>query len=264
MLVLSPLAYLLGVLEADNNLNFDFLKTLTLILLLLFGGVSIMIPTASYAISLDDDEEDAEDVTNYLQQARASAKKESFNEANRLLNKAKAFGMLGADIKETESYIATKKKERDNRIEKERLAKLEKERKEKERLARIEREREQQNSYSSSSSSSSYSSSSSTLDFVMIDFDVTCGLLSSCFEQNLQISGISGKGNFSPNYNNAHSGAIHKGYDGTLAGQYSWSAEFKNFDKIHSCSGSFYISGTKRNYAIRVYDNCNDASSGEW
>ena len=153
------MSVLLGVLEADNNLNFDFLKPLTLTLLLLFGGVSVMIPTASYAISLDDDDEDAEDVTNYLQQARASAKKESFNEANRLLKKAKAFGLLDNDIKETESYIATKKKERDDRIEKERLAKLEKERKERERLARVERE--EQNSYESSSSSD-YSSSSSS------------------------------------------------------------------------------------------------------
>jgi len=115
-----------------------------------------------------------------------------------------------------------------------------------------------------SSSISSSSSSSSTLDFVMVEFDVTCSLLSSCIEQNLQVSGASGTGNFSSSYNGAYTGAIHKGYDGKLAGRYNWSAEIKIFDKIRSCSGSFYISGTKRNYTIRVYDDCRDAGSGEY
>jgi hypothetical protein len=116
----------------------------------------------------------------------------------------------------------------------------------------------------SSTFSSSSSSSSTTLDFVMVEFDVTCGLLNSCIEQNLNISGAGGTGNFSSSYNGAYTGAIHKGYDGKVAGRYSWSAEIKSFDKVYSCSGSFYISGTKRNYGIRVYDNCSDASSGEY
>jgi len=229
---------------------------------LLFFTVAVVFPVSAYAISLDDDEEDAEDVRDYLQKAKSSAKDESFDKANRLLKKAKAFGLLDSDIKKVEKYIATKKKERDDRVEKARLAKLEKERKEKERLARIEREREERNSYSYNSSSSS--SSSSTLDFVMVEFDVTCRILSSCIEQNLQISGASGTGNFSPSYNGAYTGSISKGYDGKLAGRYNWSAEIKIYDKIRSCSGSFYISGTKRNYTIRVYDDCRDASSGEY
>jgi len=229
---------------------------------LLFGTVAVLLPVSAYAISLDDDEEDAEDVSSYLNKAKQSAKDEDFSTANSFLKKAKAFAMLENKVKETERYIDAKKKARDDRVEKERLAKLAKERKEKERLARIAREREESNSYSYSSSSSS--SSSSTLDFVMVEFDVTCGLLNSCIEQNLNITGTGGTGNFSSSYNGAYTGSINKGYDGKLAGRYNWSAEIKSFDKIYSCSGSFYISGTKRNYSIRVYDNCSDAGSSEY
>lgn len=100
-------------------------------------------------------------------------------------------------------------------------------------------------------------SSDASLKFVMVDFDVVCGFLGSCIPKNLNISG--GAGEFSSSYSGASSGAIHKGYNG-LAGQYNWSGQFNN--KV--CSGSFYISGTKRNYTIRVYDDCRDAGSGEF
>lgn len=123
---------------------------------LVFSVSYMVISTPIYAINLDDDEEDAEDVADLLDEAKKAGESESFNEANELLKKAKLYDTSNNDVTKTEQLIVKKEKERDDRIEKARLAKLEKERKEKERLARIERE----NSYVSSSSSD-YSSPSS-------------------------------------------------------------------------------------------------------
>ena len=123
---------------------------------LVFSFSLVVVPTSSYAISLDDDEEDAEDVADLLNQAKKAGKSESFDKADDLLKKAKMYGVKTDEVKEVSDYIAKKKQEK--------KARLERERKERERLARLKREREerarqarlarQRQSYSSSSSSS--------------------------------------------------------------------------------------------------------------
>lgn len=107
---------------------------------LLFTTLQVMLPNISYAMSLDDDEEDeedAEDVAELIEQAKKEGANESFDKAEELLKKAKQFNTSNDDVKETEGYIATKKKERDDRLERERLAKLERERVERERVANL-------------------------------------------------------------------------------------------------------------------------------
>lgn len=99
-----------------------------------------------------------------------------------------------------------------------------------------------------SSSSSSSSSSNSSIPYVMITFDSVCGF-ALCSDKNLSISG--GPGSFSPSFSGSDSGAIHKGYNG-LAGTYNWSAEFDN----NRCSGSFRLSGVKRNLTISSDKSC--------
>jgi hypothetical protein len=103
---------------------------------LIFSVSFVVVPKPVYAISLDDDEEDAEDVADLLSQAKDAAKSESFEKANALLKKAKMYGTSKTDVKDASQYIAKKKKEHDDRIERER--------KRKERLARLKRERERQ------------------------------------------------------------------------------------------------------------------------
>jgi len=117
---------------------------------LIFSVSCVVVSQPVYAISLDDDEEDAEDVTDLLSQAKKAAKSESFEKANELLKKAKMYGIKKTDVKDASKYIAKKKKEHDDRIKRER--------KRKERLARLKRERERearlarQRAYSSSNS----------------------------------------------------------------------------------------------------------------
>ena len=113
---------------------------------LTFSIVGLLLPLPTYAISLDDDEEDAEDVADLLEQAKKAAKSESFDKAKELLKKAKLYGTNSDDIKQTQKYVKAKKEARDKR--------LEKQRKEKERLARLKRERERRASLASQSGSS--------------------------------------------------------------------------------------------------------------
>jgi len=217
---------------------------------ILFNTLQIVAPTPIYAMSLDDDEEDAEDVADLLAQAKKEGKNESFSKANALLKKAKMYGVSRDDTKEASRYVAGKKQARDDRLErkrkeKERLARVKREREKREERARLARQRQRQRKQSYSSSSSS---SSSSLDYVMVTFNSVCGF-SGCIDKNLHISG--GPGSFSPSYSGAYSGAIHKGYNG-LAGRYSWSAQL---DRT-VCSGSFYVSGRKRNITISIHKDC--------
>ncbi len=103
---------------------------------LLFNILQIIAPTPTYAMTLDDEEEDAEDVANLLEQAKKESKSESFSKANALLEKAKMYGVSKDDAQEASRYVAGKKQARDDR--------LERERKEKERVAKVKRERERQ------------------------------------------------------------------------------------------------------------------------
>lgn len=141
---------------------------------------------------------------------------------------------------ETSKLIANKK-----------AAKAERERKERERLAHIKREKEERARQTrvDAQRRNAYNSTARSLDYVMVNFESVCGF-SGCIDKNLQISG--GPGRFSPSYSAAISGAIHKGYNGGLAGQYRWSAQFDN----NFCSGTFYVSGQKRNISLSIHPNC--------
>ena len=105
-------------------------------------------------------------------------------------------------------------------------------------------------------SSSYVSSNYSDISYVMVEAQCIAGF-SPCIEKDLQITG--GPGEFSPNYNSASSGAIHKGYNG-LAGSYNFRVQFDN----NICSGSFYLSGEKKNYSINLGRDCHDNGSREW
>ncbi|MCF6206995.1 MAG: hypothetical protein L3J47_08925 [Sulfurovum sp.] len=102
---------------------------------LVFSALQVTLPTNIYAISLDDDEEDAEDVADLLAEVKKAAKSESFDKAGELLKKAKMYGISKDDIAEASNYVAKKKQAKADR--------LERERKERERLARLKREREE-------------------------------------------------------------------------------------------------------------------------
>jgi hypothetical protein len=54
---------------------------------LVFSVSLVVMPTQVYAISLDDDEEDAEDVADLLDEAKKAGKSESFSKADALLKK---------------------------------------------------------------------------------------------------------------------------------------------------------------------------------
>jgi hypothetical protein len=102
----------------------------------------------------------------------------------------------------------------------------------------------------------SYSSSSS-IEYVMVQAECINGLIP-CIEKNLKITGSPGR--FEPSYGGANSGTIYKGYNNKIAGRYSFTV---TFDKS-LCSGSFYLSGTKKNYSINLSKECSDNGSREW
>ena len=113
-------------------------------------------------------------------------------------------------------------------------------------------------SSSSSSSSSDYSSSSSSsssIDYVQIEAEC---IQFSCLEENLQVTG--GSGRFEPSFNKASSGTIYKDYQGNTEGTYNFSVKFDD----NLCTGSFYISGQKKHYTIALGRDCLDNGSREW
>ncbi len=63
---------------------------------LVFTVSCVFVPTPTYAMSLDDDEEDAEDVADLLSQAKKADKSESFSEADKLLKKAEMYAVEDA------------------------------------------------------------------------------------------------------------------------------------------------------------------------
>lgn len=97
-------------------------------------------------------------------------------------------------------------------------------------------------------------------NYVMIQFDTTCGFLSPCVDHKLNVSG--GPGSFSAGAGG--SGAIHKDGNGKISGMYHYTGTFKRNGSWSSCSGSFRLSGLKQNYTIRVYADCRDAGSSEF
>ena len=128
---------------------------------LVFTVSLVVVPTSVYAMSLDDDEEDAEDVADLLDEAKKAGKSESFSKADALLKKAKMYGVSTDDTQEASSYVAKKKQARDERLERERkererLARLKREKEERARQARLARQR-QQSTYGGYSSGGSIS-----------------------------------------------------------------------------------------------------------
>jgi hypothetical protein len=75
-------------------------------------------------MSLDDEEEDAEDVADLLDRAKKEGKNESFTKANALLEQAKMYGVNKDDTQEASQYVAGKKKAKDDRLERARQARL--------------------------------------------------------------------------------------------------------------------------------------------
>lgn len=124
------------------------LRRLVLLGFLIFSVGFVVLPTTTHAMSLDDDEEDAEDVADLLDQAKSAGKSESFGKADALLKKAKMYGVEGSDVSEAQTYVSKKKQLRDERLERERkererLARLKREKEERERQARLARQRQQ-------------------------------------------------------------------------------------------------------------------------
>lgn len=87
-------------------------------------------------------------------------------------------------------------------------------------------------------------------DFISVDFEGVCGF-AGCTTKNLKVWG--GPGEYKSSYDNASSGIILKGYQNKIAGTYHWSGRLD--DKYH-CSGTFKVSGDKKNISLRVYPRC--------
>lgn len=232
------------------------LRRLVLLGFLIFSVGFVVLPTTTHAISLDDDEEDAEDVADLLDQAKSAGKSESFGKADALLKKAKMYGVEGSDVSEAQSYVSKKKQLRDERLERERkererLARLKREKEERARQARLARQRQR---------SQSYSGGGFSIDYVQVQAECIAGF-SPCIEKNLRVSGSPGRFENGAYSNGASHGTIYKGgYNGSLRGTYNFQVQFDN----SICSGSFYISGQKRNYSIRLGRDCHNNGSGEW
>lgn len=75
-----------------------------------------------------------------------------------------------------------------------------------------------------------------------------------CNVTNLTIGG--GPGRFEPSFRAAYTGAIHKGYNGGLAGQYSYSFAIEKGGRRCIASGSFSANGSQGNIKINHYDDC--------
>ena len=109
---------------------------------------------------------------------------------------------------------------------------------------------------SSYSSSGGSSSSSGQVDWVSVNAEMVCGF-NACTKKWISLSGGPG---YIDESRSTTSISIHKSYNGKIGGTYQWSGKFGN--KV--CSGTINISGTKRNYMIKVYDHCGDAGSYEY
>ena len=142
-----------------------FIKGMMLGYFLLWGGfLYVGVPTQSYAMSLDDDEEDREDAEDYLRNAKQKANNENFSGAKEELKKAKILGVLKSDVKDTESYVKGSERNYEARLqaERDRQARMEAEKIEKEKQAKLSRRAKELNNLFSRDSGSSYSSSSSS------------------------------------------------------------------------------------------------------
>jgi hypothetical protein len=112
-------------------------------------SVVVVLPTQSFGMGIyDDEEEDREDVEDFISDAKANARNNNFSNAYDILKQARKLGVDIDGIQDAEKYVSDKKTAYYARLERERKAREEK--KQQEKLAR-------QRNYSSTSSSSNSS-----------------------------------------------------------------------------------------------------------
>lgn len=178
--------------------------------------------------SLNNDMDDESDFEEFIADAKRSARNESFSSAYSYLEKARKLGVSNSEYNSAKSYVARKEEAYNERIERERQARLEQERQE--RMAR---------------QSQSYGGGGSALDYVMVNIECIGWF---CIAEKFKLSG--GPGNIE-DPGSTSSTSIHDIGQG-IAGRYSYSVKVGN----KYCSGSFNISGTRRNVRIGVMESC--------
>lgn len=169
-----------------------------------------------------------------LEAARKAAKGWNFGEAEGYLKQARQKAYAPDDIASVEKLIA------DNRQAY--AAEQERRRQEEERRRRAEEARiaaQQRGSYGGGSGSGSPS-------YVIVSANFGSP---NCYVEKFTLSGGSGQ----VSSNGSSSATIMKGYDGTLAGTYSYSAKTSCGQY---CSGSFRVSGTNGNVNINLTSSC--------
>ena len=232
-------------------------------------------PIYAYEMTLDDEEEDMDDFNSFITKAKNLANSKKFSKAYESLNSANKLGVDTLKIKNVREYISKREKfaqyikEAKSQAKNENFSSADTILGKAKSLGVNSREYERAKSYMSSQRSAynsrierarsrvNSSSGSRDVDFVYVKAEIVTGLFGTVWTKSLYVSG--GSGTYIKGVGG--SGSIHKGYNGGLSGRYSWSATFSN---NRSCSGSFYLSGKKRNYTIRVYSSCNDAGSSEY
>jgi len=204
---------------------------------LLLGSVAMADFNADEIEQLDKLEQQ-----DLLGAARKAAKAWDFDTAERYLAQARQKGQTDADLKAVATLIA------DNRA-----AKLAKE--QQEAAAAQARAVAQRPAASADSASGVSGGSVSQVRFVGVNVSPTCALLArGCYAKDLKLSG--GSNQFS-DISVGGRGAIYKGYDGKLAGQYSYSVTLEQSDEQKTCSGSFPVDGTKVDMTIYIrYSDC--------
>lgn len=98
-----------------------------------------------------------------------------------------------------------------------------------------------------------------------VSIDVSCES-PMCNYRDLQIKPASGSakghGEFKPRFSGAGDGAIFKGFDGRLDGEYVYSVRLEPFSAPKAvCSGKFNLKGTESTYFLRLYTSCREAGS---
>jgi hypothetical protein len=208
------------------------------ILIVLLFGVFVLhnISFASYTsdsfISLDDDEEDKED---FLSEVRDNLNSNNFSTARKYLEKFARINGRDSEYKEMASIINKREKLYFKRQEERRKQQ------EQERLEEERRLAQQQRIQNSSSSSGSKVSS------LIIDAEAIGG---HCVVEKFEVTPPSNVGH-SRNYNTTYINDYGYG----ISGNYGFSASICNNRKY--CTGSFYVSGTKKRVKVNIYShNC--------
>ena len=214
-------------------------------LFLCFGLLTAMAVQADFSLEEMEALEKGEQ-TQLLELSRQAAKNWNFSEAEGYLARARNKGHAPGEIQAAEKSIA------DNRA-----AKAEKERREAEerRLAEMQR-----------SQGSGSASGGSQYAVVTVEAEMSCGIFMGCSTKSLSVSSDSGSGGGFGWIEHSSSNKVNISYRPNISGRRGfagWYTFFASFGN-RSCSGKFYISGTKRYYKIRVREDCDDFGSAEY